>query len=57
MIDRRDFLHTTLAGAAGLVLTGPVSAAQRATAVGADRAVVVASIKPRHDATVRMLRD
>jgi acetylornithine deacetylase/succinyl-diaminopimelate desuccinylase-like protein len=57
MIDRRDFLHTTLAGAAGLVLTGPVSAAQRATAVGADRDAVVASIKPRHDATVRMLRD
>lgn len=57
MIDRREFLHTTVAGAAGLVLTGPVSAAQRATAGGADRDAVVAGIKPRHDATVRMLRD
>jgi acetylornithine deacetylase/succinyl-diaminopimelate desuccinylase-like protein len=56
MIDRRDFLQTTVAGAAGLVLTGPLSAAQRATA-GADRDAVVAAIKPRHDATVRMLRD
>ena len=57
MIDRREFLHTTMAGAAGLVLTGPVSAAQRATAGRADRDAVIAGIKPRHDATVRMLRD
>jgi acetylornithine deacetylase/succinyl-diaminopimelate desuccinylase-like protein len=56
MIDRREFLQTTVAGTAGLVLTGPATAAQRA-AVGADRDAVVAAITPRHDATVRMLRE
>ena len=40
MIDRREFLQTTVAGAAGLVLTGPAAAAQRA-ASGAERDAVV----------------
>ena len=57
MIDRRGFLHTSLAGAAGLVLIDPLRAAQRVAAGSADRDAVVAAIKPRHDATVRMLRD
>jgi acetylornithine deacetylase/succinyl-diaminopimelate desuccinylase-like protein len=39
-----------------LVLTGAAGAAQRAAA-GAERDAVVAAIKPRHDATVRMLRE
>jgi acetylornithine deacetylase/succinyl-diaminopimelate desuccinylase-like protein len=57
MIDRREFLHTSLAGAAGFVLTDPLGAAQRAAPVSADRDAVVAAIKTRHDETVRMLRD
>jgi acetylornithine deacetylase/succinyl-diaminopimelate desuccinylase-like protein len=57
MIDRREFLHTSLAGAAGLVLTDPLLAGQSTKADGSDRDAVVAAIRPRHDATVRMLRD
>src|SRR5688572_21156242 len=57
MIDRREFLQSSLAGAAGLVLSDPLLAAQRTTPGTADRDVVVAAIKPRHEATVRMLRD
>jgi acetylornithine deacetylase/succinyl-diaminopimelate desuccinylase-like protein len=56
MLDRREFIHTSLAGAAGFVLADPLSAAQRA-ADTADRDAVVAAITPRHDETVRMLRD
>jgi acetylornithine deacetylase/succinyl-diaminopimelate desuccinylase-like protein len=57
MIDRREFLHTSLAGAAGLVLTDPLLAGQNAKADGSDRDAVRAAIRPRHDATVQMLRD
>jgi acetylornithine deacetylase/succinyl-diaminopimelate desuccinylase-like protein len=56
MIDRREFLHTSLAGAAGLALTDPLLAAQDGKAA-ADRDAVIAAIKPRHEATVRALRD
>ena len=55
MIDRREFLHTSIAGAAGFVLSEPLGSMQSRPA--ADRDAVVAAIKPRHDATVRMLRE
>lgn len=54
MIDRRSFLRTTIAGAAGLAVTSPARAAQTAAA---DRDAVIAQIAARHDATVKMLRD
>ena len=56
MIDRRDFLQTTLAGAAGLAFTDPLEAMQGA-AGAADRDAVVAEIASRHKSTVRMLQD
>ena len=56
MIDRREFLHTSIAGAAGFVLSEPLGAIQSGTtATGRD--AVVAALKPRPDATVRMLRE
>jgi acetylornithine deacetylase/succinyl-diaminopimelate desuccinylase-like protein len=54
MIDRRSFLRTTIAGAAGLAVTSPAHAGQTAAA---DRDAVIAQIATRHDATVKMLRD
>ena len=56
MIDRRDFLQTTLTSAVALAVAEPRVAAQ-GTAGAADRDAVVAHIAPRHDATVKMLRE
>jgi acetylornithine deacetylase/succinyl-diaminopimelate desuccinylase-like protein len=59
MIDRREFLQTTLAGAAGLALAHEaegialVSGAQAA----ADREAVLARIASQHEQTIKMLRD
>jgi acetylornithine deacetylase/succinyl-diaminopimelate desuccinylase-like protein len=55
-VDRREFLTTTLAGAAGLALVDPVTIAQD-SARRAERDAVVAHIAPRHAATVKMLQD
>jgi acetylornithine deacetylase/succinyl-diaminopimelate desuccinylase-like protein len=59
MIDRRGFLQTTLAGAAGLTLTNQVEGMAQAGAVAtaADRDAVVARIAPQHERTVQMLRE
>ena len=56
MIDRREFLQTGIAGATGFVLSERLGAMQSSAAAD-DRAAVVAAIKPRHEATVRMLRE
>lgn len=52
---RRDFMHTTIAGTAGVVVTGlahsPEAFAQD------DRAAIVAQIKTQRDATVQSLRE
>ena len=50
-VTRRDFLHTGLAGAAGLVISAD------ALLAASDRDSVVAEIAKRHDVTVKMLRD
>jgi len=50
-VTRRDFLHTSLAGAAGLALGADGLPA------AADRDAVVAEIAKQHDATITMLRD
>jgi acetylornithine deacetylase/succinyl-diaminopimelate desuccinylase-like protein len=55
MIDRREFLQTTLAGTAGLALTNPAEALSQVGA--ADREAVLARIASRHETTVRMLRE
>jgi acetylornithine deacetylase/succinyl-diaminopimelate desuccinylase-like protein len=56
MIDRREFLQTTLTSAVALAVAEPRVAAQ--VAAGApDRDAVVAHIAPRHDATVKRLRE
>ena len=57
MIDRREFLQTTLAGTAGLALTNQAEAWSQATARAVDREAIIARIAPRHDMTVRMLRE
>ena len=58
MIDRREFLQTTLAGAAGLAFTSGVDAAAQAGAsASADREAVIARIAARHEATVQSLRE
>ena len=54
MIDRREFLQTTLAGAAAFAV---VDRAEGAQAGAADRAAVVGQIAPRHAATLKMLQD
>ncbi len=54
MIDRREFLQTTLAGAAAFAV---VDRADGAQAGDADRAAVVGQIAPRHAATLKMLQD
>jgi len=51
-VTRRDFLQTSMAGAASLALGGTAG-----LAASADRDAVVAHIARQHDATVRMLRD
>src|SRR5262245_66260017 len=50
-LTRRNFLHTSLAGAAGLAVS-----ADRLVAAP-DRDAVVAEIAKQHDATVKTLRD
>jgi len=52
---RRDFINTTIAGAAGVVGFGLMDA-DRAFAQG-DQAAVVAEIAKRHDATIQSLRE
>jgi len=54
MIDRREFLQATLAGAAAFTVGDVADAAQ---AGAADLAAVVAQIAPSHAATVKMLQD
>ena len=49
---RRDFLHTSVAGAAALALGGP-----EGLLAASDQEAVVAEIARQHDATVQMLRD
>ncbi len=56
-IDRREFLQTTLTGAAGFALVDPLSAAQSPRPAGAAKDAVIAQIAPRHAATVKMLQD
>ena len=50
-VTRRDFIHTSIAGVAGVALAGPGLAAQ------AGRDAVVAEIARQHDATVQALRE
>ncbi len=58
MIDRRTFLHATVAGTAGFVMTDPAEAlSQGASAAAADREAVIARIAAGHDATLKALRD
>jgi acetylornithine deacetylase/succinyl-diaminopimelate desuccinylase-like protein len=60
-VGRRDFLYTSVAGAAGAVALGGaeglLAQAAQAAAGQADRDAVAAAIAPRHDATVKMLRE
>src|ERR1043165_9630657 len=51
-VSRRDFLQSSMAGAAALALGGP----DGLLAAG-DRDAVVGEIARQHDATVQMLRD
>jgi acetylornithine deacetylase/succinyl-diaminopimelate desuccinylase-like protein len=51
-VTRRDFLHTSVAGAAAVAIGGPDG-----LFASSDRDAVVAEIARRHDATVKMLRD
>jgi len=51
-VTRRGFLHTSLAGAAGLAI-----AATDRLAAATDREAVIAEIPKQHDTTVRMLRE
>src|SRR5213594_350949 len=50
-MNRRDFLHTSMAGAASVAIGGPGVFAPT------DQEAVVAEIVKQHDATVQMLRD
>src|SRR5947209_3273981 len=50
-MNRRDFLHTSMAGAASVAIGGTGVLAQT------DQEAVVAEIVKQHDATVQMLRD
>src|SRR5581483_916348 len=50
-VTRRDFLHTSLAGAAGLAIGA------EGLLAAPDRDAVVAEIAKQHDATVNMLRE
>ena len=50
-VTRRGFLHTSLAGAAGLAIGADGLLA------ATDQEAVVAEIAKQHDATVKMLRD
>src|SRR5262245_28670079 len=51
-VTRRDFLHTSMAGAAGMAFAGSDTLFAQA-----DRDAVVAEIARQHDATVQKLRD
>jgi acetylornithine deacetylase/succinyl-diaminopimelate desuccinylase-like protein len=51
-VTRRDFLQTSVAGAAALAVAGP-----EALAAQTDREAVAAEIVRQHDATVQRLRD
>jgi len=51
-VTRRDFLQTSMAGAAAVAIGGP-----EGLLAAADRDAVVAEIARQHDATVRMLRE
>jgi acetylornithine deacetylase/succinyl-diaminopimelate desuccinylase-like protein len=51
-VSRRDFIQTSMAGAAAVALTGP-----DALLAQAGRDAVAAQIAPQHDATIKMLRD
>ena len=50
-VTRRNFMHASLAGAAGLAIGG------RDLFAAGDREAVIAEIAKQHDATVRMLRN
>jgi len=51
-VTRRDFLHTSMAGAAAVAISSPDG-----LFAPPDRDAVVAEIARQHDATVKMLRD
>jgi acetylornithine deacetylase/succinyl-diaminopimelate desuccinylase-like protein len=51
-VTRRDFLHTSIAGAAAVALTGSDTLLAQS-----DQSAVVAEIAKQHDATVQRLRD
>jgi acetylornithine deacetylase/succinyl-diaminopimelate desuccinylase-like protein len=51
-VTRRDFLHTTAAGATAMALAG-----SDALVAQADRSAIVAEIATQHDATVQKLRE
>ena len=51
-VTRRDFIHTSMAGAAAVAVGGP-----DALFAASDRESVVAEIARQHQATVQMLRD
>src|SRR4051794_36537601 len=51
-VTRRDFLQTSMAGAAAMAIAGPDG-----LAAAADQEAVVAEIARQHDATVQLLRD
>src|SRR6266516_4265793 len=51
-VTRRDFLHTTMAGAAVVAIGGPDG-----LIAPTDHDAVVAEIARQHDVTVQMLRD
>jgi acetylornithine deacetylase/succinyl-diaminopimelate desuccinylase-like protein len=51
-VSRRDFLHTSMAGAAAVAIGGPDG-----VVAPTDRESVVAEIARQHDVTVQMLRD
>lgn len=52
-VTRRDFLSTTIAGTAGAIALGGMES----LLAQADRDVVVAAVAPRHETTVKMLRE
>jgi acetylornithine deacetylase/succinyl-diaminopimelate desuccinylase-like protein len=54
-VTRRDFINTTVAGAAGTVVLG-LAGPENAFAQG-DRSAIVGQIAKQHDATIQALRD
>jgi acetylornithine deacetylase/succinyl-diaminopimelate desuccinylase-like protein len=51
-MNRRDFIHTTVTGAAAMAVAGPGG-----LAAAADQDAVVAEIARQHDATIQLLRE